>query len=323
MAPLPKASGPPPRILVADDDRMALVVMASALKGEFEMVPALNGDEALAAASTGVDLVLLDVLMPGLDGFEVCRRLKSNPATAPIPVIFVTALEDTVEEERGFALGGVDYITKPVRPPIVRARVRTHIELKRAHDLLEQLASVDPLTGVANRRRFDAAIADEWRRTLRSRRWLSIALVDVDHFKQFNDRYGHLVGDACLQEVAASLIKSARRAGDLVARYGGEEFGLILPDVNPAMMQGILRALLRGASERSEGPGAAAPHELVTVSVGAISVVPTRGQAANQALAVADRLLYEAKSGGRARAVHVDLSTGEKVVVAIPASVRS
>ena len=242
MSPIvPAPTLPLPRILIADDDRTSLLVIAAALKGEFDVIAVTSGAEVLARAGADIDLVLLDVLMPGLDGFEVCRRLKSNPATATIPVIFVTGVEDTVEEARGFTLGGVDYITKPIRPPIVRARVRTHMELKRARDLLEQLASVDPLTGVGNRRRFDAAIADEWRRTRRAGQWLSLAIVDVDHFKGFNDRYGHLAGDVCLQGVAASLVSSTRRAGDLVARYGGEEFGLILPEVEPAMMHGILR----------------------------------------------------------------------------------
>ena len=314
---VPAPTLPLPRILIADDDRTSLLVIAAALKGEFDVIAVTSGAEVLARALADIDLVLLDVLMPGLDGFEVCRRLKSNPATAAIPVIFVTGVEDTVEEARGFTLGGVDYITKPIRPPIVRARVRTHMELKRARDLLEQLASVDPLTGVGNRRRFDAAIADEWRRTRRAGQWLSLAIVDVDHFKGFNDRYGHLAGDVCLQGVAASLVSSTRRAGDLVARYGGEEFGLILPEVEPAMMLGILRTLLQGISAAGAEAKILTTHEPVTVSVGAVSVVPTPERAASDALAAADDLLYEAKSGGRARAVHVDLSTQQKSVITI------
>src|SRR5262249_34471733 len=155
-----------------------------------------------------------------------------------------------------------------IHPAVVLARVRTHLELKRTRDLLEQLASIDPLTGVANRRRFDAALEDEWRRACRSGRWLSLAIADGDHFKQLNDRHGHLTGDDCLKAIAVSLAQSARRAGDLLARYGGEEFGLILPNIDPPMMVGIIYSTLQGVS------GAATEvlprGETMTISIGAI-----------------------------------------------------
>jgi diguanylate cyclase (GGDEF)-like protein len=303
-----------PRILVADDDRITTLIISSALKGEFEVAEATTGTEVLERVAGGdIDLVLLDVVMPGLDGFDVCRRLKNDPATAHIPVIFVTSLEDSAEEAKGFAVGAVDYIMKPIRAPIVRARVRTHVELKRNRDLFEKLASVDPLTGVANRRRFDTALAEEWRRSARGDRWLSLALIDVDHFKQFNDRHGHLAGDQCLRAIAAALVRSMRRAGEIVARYGGEEFGLILPDVTPVMMPGIMRGLLDGVSQPYDI--AALPGEVITVSVGAISVVASKDADPNTALASADGLLYEAKAGGRDQCVHLDLSTETKTII--------
>ena len=159
------ASAPLPRILVADDERINLLALSSALNGEFDVVEAGTGAEVIERAAAGdIDLILLDVVMPGLDGFQVCRRLKSNPSTATIPVIFVTGLDDSAEENQGFSAGAVDYITKPIRAATLRARVRAHVELKRSRDLFEQLVSRDPLTGVANRRRFDAAIAEERRR---------------------------------------------------------------------------------------------------------------------------------------------------------------
>jgi diguanylate cyclase (GGDEF)-like protein len=262
-----------------------------------------------------IDLVLLDVVMPGLDGFEICRRLKSNPVTAAVPVIFVTTLDESEDENRGFEVGAVDYITKPIRPSIVRSRVRTHVELKRTRDLLEQLASVDPLTGVANRRRFDAALEEEWRRARRLERWLSLAIVDVDRFKQFNDRHGHIAGDNRLRSIASSLARSARRAGDLVARYGGEEFGLILPDVEPDMARGLIQSLLDSVSVSigDETPGNGL--EIVTVSIGTISVRPVREETAFDALAAADRLLYEAKAGGRDRGIHLDLVAQRKTII--------
>ena len=302
--------------MVAEDEPTTALIIAGALRGEFEVVQVSTGAEVLNRVAAGdIDLVLLDVVMPGIDGFDVCRRLKNNPHSAAIPVIFVTALEGSAAEAQGFDVGAVDYITKPIRPSIVRARVRTHVELKRTRDLLEQLASVDPLTGIANRRRFDATICEEWRRSSRRRRWLSLALVDVDHFKQFNDRYGHLAGDECLRAIAASLVQGTRRAGELAARYGGEEFGLILPDVEPAMMHGIMRALLNGIS--SVSPAGATPNacEIMTVSVGAISVVPPQDASETSALATADALLYEAKAGGRDCCVHQDLASKRKMLI--------
>ena len=203
-----------PCVLVADDVPANVIIVSSALEDEFDVVQATTGPAVLERVAAGdIDLVLLDVVMPGLDGFDVCRRLKENPATAHVPVIFVTMLEDTVEEAHGFEVGAVDYITKPIRPAIVRARVRTHVELKRTRDMLEQLASVDSLTGVANRRRFDVALDEEWRRCQRGRSWVSLAVVDVDHFKQFNDRYGHLAGDARLRRIAASFARYTQAGG--------------------------------------------------------------------------------------------------------------
>jgi diguanylate cyclase (GGDEF)-like protein len=174
---------------------------------------------------------------------------------------------------------------------------------------------VDPLTGVANRRRFDAAMAEEWRRCRRTSRWLSLAIVDVDHFKQFNDRYGHQAGDGCLQAIAASLVSNVRRAGELVARYGGEEFGLILPDVDTAMMHTLVRTLINSRTAGGGDMVTAPPRDKVTVSVGAITVVPSRNEGETTALAATDALLYEAKAGGRARGVHLDFSTQQKVTI--------
>ena len=305
-----------PRVLVADDQAANVLIVTHALKGEFEVVPAATGAEVLERASGGdIDLILLDIVMPGLDGFEICRRLKNNPISAGIPVIFVTGLEHSADETHGFDVGAVDYITKPIRPAIVRARVRMHLELKRSRDLLEQLASLDPLTGIANRRRFDVAFEEEWRRTARAGRWLSIAIVDVDHFKHFNDRHGHIAGDERLRAIAGSLARIARRAGDLVARYGGEEFGVILPEVESAMMHGVMRAMMKGVSADSSNASTGRGREIVTVSLGAISVIPGRDKTAAGALAAADRLLYEAKGAGRDRGVHLDLSTLVKTYI--------
>jgi diguanylate cyclase (GGDEF)-like protein len=312
----PMTSPALPRVLVADDEPSTTVIITGVLKGEFEVVPMTTGGAVVERVSAGdIDLVLLDVLMPGLDGFEICRRLKSHPQTSGVPVIFITALDERADEMQGFSVGAVDYIAKPIHPSILRARVRTHVDLKRTRDLLEQLASVDPLTGVANRRQFDRALGEEWRRCRREERWMSLAIADVDHFKQFNDRWGHLAGDERLRAIAASLANCSRRAGDLVARYGGEEFGLILPDVDPSMMHGVTRLLLRSVAGTNGDRCPDGDRIVVTLSVGAISVVPSRDSTATAALAAADALLYEAKSGGRDCCVHLDWSTQQKTVI--------
>lgn len=304
-----------PRVLVGDDQPANILLVVHALKDEFDVLSVTSGQEILDGAATpDVDLILLDVDMPGLDGFEVCRRLKTNPQTASIPVIFLTGRDTSSDEALGFDVGGVDYIAKPIRPAIVRARVRTHLELKRARDLLEQAASVDQVTGIANRRRFDDALDLEWRRASRGKRWLSLAIADVDEFKRFNDAYGHLKGDVCLRAIATTLDAISRRPGDLAARYGGEEFGLLFSEIDARVMRRLLSTLVEGVR------ALAIPHEpspcgRVTVSVGAISVVASREGTALECLEAADRLLYEAKQSGRDRCVHLDMSSGEKTAI--------
>jgi len=304
------------RILVADDQPANLLIVGHALKDEFDIWSTSDGAALIEqAAAGGGDLILLDVEMPGLDGFEVCRRLKADPRTETIPIIFLTARDSLSDETLGFDLGGVDYIAKPIRPAIIRARVRTHLELKRARDLLEQLASVDALTGIANCRGFDSALDLEWRRAIRRGRWLSIALIDVDDFKQFNDAFGHLKGDVCLRDVAASFSRLTRRSGELVARYGGEEFALIFPELDPPAMTHTMAALLEGVRTLGIAHPASRAGSTVTVSAGAVSLLPARDRSTDEILEIADRLLYEAKQAGRNRCVFVDLATDRKSVL--------
>lgn len=308
--------GARPRVLIADDQPANILLVTHALKDQFEVESATSGPEILErTAAGGIDLVLLDVEMPGIDGFEVCRRLKGDARTSNIPVIFVTARDGSTDEAHGFAVGAVDYITKPIRPPIVRARVRTHLELKQARDQLQQLASIDALTGIANRRRFDEVYDTEWRRASRGKRWLSLAMADVDDFKNFNDAYGHLAGDQCLRAIAGALNGITRRPGELAARYGGEEFALVFPEIEPDVMQRIMGALLDGVAALGIEHSASRAGPIVTVSGGGISVRPSRDVTAREALDAADRLLYQAKNGGRDRCVHGDLMAETKKVI--------
>jgi len=290
------------RLLIVDDQPANVRVMAEALRDQYELYFATSGAKALEiAAASPIELVLLDVVMPDLDGFEVCRRLKSDERTSRIPVIFVTAREEISDETRGFDVGGVDYITKPVQPLIVRARVRTHLELKQARDLLESLASLDGLTGIANRRRFDSWLEREWRRCARGGLPFSLALIDVDHFKNYNDTHGHARGDDCLRTVARILSGITQRPADLAARYGGEEFGLLFPETDTPSMRLLLRATLAAVRESE-----------VTVSIGAVTITPSNDLDVSVALQAADELLYAAKEQGRDQARHLDTASSER-----------
>jgi diguanylate cyclase (GGDEF)-like protein len=301
------------RLLIVDDQSPNVRVIAEALRGEYELYFATAGEKALEIVrSNDIELVLLDVVMPGMDGFEVCRRLKADERTNRIPVIFVTAREEAHDEARGFDLGAVDYITKPIQPAIVRARVRTHLELKRAHDLLERLASIDGLTGIANRRRFDAALDQEWKRACRNAAPLSLVMVDVDDFKKYNDTYGHAKGDDCLRAIARALLSVARRPSDLAARYGGEEFAIILPETDGPAMQHVLGTLLGAVRALAIDHGASSCAKIVTISVGAATVVPERDAPSSSIIEAADRLLYDVKRAGRNHALHDDATTGAR-----------
>jgi diguanylate cyclase (GGDEF)-like protein len=238
--------------------------------------------------------------MPGLDGYEVCRRLKRDARTREIPVVFVTSQSDTAEEEDGLAAGAVDFIAKSASANVMRARVNTLMTLKRQTDLLQSMARVDGLTGLANRRHFDEKLDAEWRRCARSGTPLALILMDLDHFKLFNDFYGHQAGDACLQQVAACLKREFTRSHDLVARYGGEEFVCVLPETPLAgaeakahTLEGAIRDL-RIAHEKTGVPGG-----IVTISLGVAAVVPAAGEDRASLILSADRSLYLAKGAGR------------------------
>ncbi len=222
------------RILIVDDENMNLRVLADLLKDEYLPILARTGKQALkhAFSNKPPDLILLDVVMPEIGGYEIIKSLKNSDNTKNIPVIFVTALNSIEDEEFGLKLGAVDYITKPFSPPIVKMRVRNHLRIVRQYKLLDQLAYLDGLTEISNRRRFEEVYEREWTRAIRSQTPLSLAMVDVDCFKQYNDNYGHAMGDIALQMIAKNLKRSLMRPADLVARYGGEEFVMMLPETD-------------------------------------------------------------------------------------------
>jgi len=290
------------KVLIVDDAPLNIQVLNETLRGAYRTFFATTGRDALKVAMTVVpDLILLDIMMPEMDGYEVCRILKADPYLKDVPVIFITAMSSKENESVGLELGAVDYITKPFNPGIVRLRVRNHLELKRQRDLLGRLSLTDGLTGIANRRAFDDYYGREWRRALRAGTELALVMLDIDHFKQYNDRYGHLAGDDCLKRVAVMLEATLARPGDFLARYGGEEFVCVLPETNE---EGALVTAerLRGAVTALRIPHETSPvAPWVTVSLGVAAVGPTKRMKPEELLKQADDLLYCAKNEGRDR----------------------
>ncbi len=323
----------PQTILVVDDDPIILDLIDIMFKDDVNVLRADNGNEGVEIARTELpDLILLDVRTPNLDGYEVCRQLKELPETMDIPVVFLTARTETEDEFKGLELGAIDYIAKPIVPQIfisaltdekdkvtafaeggvdyvtkpfqaaeVQARVRTHLEIKKMRDQLAIMSSVDGLTGLSNRRRFDEYLDQEWRRGGRNDYPISLLMIDVDHFKLYNDTYGHQQGDNCLRAVASEIATHLRRPSDLTARYGGEEFAVVLPEtpMEPAMdLAERIRAGIDGL-QMEHAASETADH--VTISIGLTSVVPGEDMAIESFIEAADKNLYASKHNGRNR----------------------
>jgi len=303
---------PKPRVLIVDDERSNINILGNLLVPEFDVLVATDGPTALARAAGELrpDLILLDVIMPGMDGHEVCRRLKQDPETHDIPVIFISAMSEEEDEALGLQIGAVDYVTKPFAPAILTMRIRTHVELKRLRDHWQRLSTIDGLTQVANRRAFDDALAGAWRCAIRQQQPLALVMVDVDHFKAYNDHHGHAAGDQCLKTIAGLMSRQAKRACDLVARYGGEEFVCLMPGVE---IDGA-RLIAQRMCDAVRAHGMAHDHPSVagkvSVSLGVAAVMPSPEDSPAALLAQADQRLYEAKRAGRNRVCSEDAGAG-------------
>jgi diguanylate cyclase (GGDEF)-like protein len=289
-----------PRLLVVDDQAINVQTLYQAFSGDHQVFMATSGAQALTACiAKRPDLILLDVQMPGMDGYEVCRRLKAEEDTRDIPVIFVTAHNDEAAETLGLDVGAVDFISKPINPKIVRARVKTHLTLKAQSDLLRRMVYTDGLTGVHNRRHFDERLNVEWSRAMRSGAPLGVVMLDVDFFKRYNDHYGHQAGDDALRQVAGALKSALKRPADLVARYGGEEFVCLLPETDLdgaiALAQELRERVLSLGIEHANSSA----HSHLSISVGACTKPAGVTGSAEELLRQSDCQLYLAKSGGR------------------------
>jgi diguanylate cyclase (GGDEF)-like protein len=290
-------------ILIIDDERNSRAALQDVLlQHGYHIIVASSGEQALELAlHAQPDLVLLEMTLPGMDGLTVCRRLKDSPATAHIPVMFVSGRGETDDIVAGFDAGAADYMIKPVRVAEMCARIRAQMQHKRSACALERAALVDSLTRIANRRHFDSFLEREWQRGMRSGAPVSLLMLDVDHFKLYNDSLGHAAGDACLQQVAAVLHQQASRPTDLAARYGGEEFVALFGET-PQEAAAALAENIRAAVEALRIPNPRSPTSpWVTVSIGVASVLPTAQESPCNLLLAADRRLYAAKESGRNR----------------------
>ncbi len=297
------------RILIVDDSSFNISILGEALSDEYDISVAKNGEEAIAIVGSDKrpDLILLDIVMPRMDGYETIHLLKSDDGTMDIPVIFITSMTEEEDETRGLAMGAVDYITKPFSTPIVKARVRTHLELKRKTDMLQNLSAMDGLTGIPNRRKFDETFEEEWRRSVREKGVISVIMMDIDYFKKYNDNYGHGEGDRCLRLVSSALDGTLNRASDMVARYGGEEFIAILPGTDGPTAVVMAETMRRNVEKQNIAHAHSECADHVTISVGVASTRPVMGMARSDLIKGADQMLYQAKQAGRNRVEKTEL----------------
>lgn len=319
------------KILIVDDSKDSRLLIERYLKkgGHSDILTSesaadafeLLGLNSTKKAASDIDLILMDIVMPEMNGIEACSIIKKDESLKDIPIIMVTGITDNVNLQQAFEAGAIDYITKPINRVELLARAGALLRLKQEMDQrmevtrqleaanakLKLLSSLDGLTNIANRRRFDEFLEREWRRALRDENHISLIMVDIDYFKKYNDGYGHQAGDDCLKKVAGALAKDVKRPGDLVARYGGEEFAVVLSNTEAATAKNIAEKL------RSNIESMGVPHDhseagkVVTLSIGVASVVPSRDSSPGELIEAADKALYKAKHNGRNR---VEVSAG-------------
>jgi diguanylate cyclase (GGDEF)-like protein len=311
-------------VLVIDDNPTNLAVLCNYLNNMgAEVLVKKEGESGIEIAiRKQPDIIILDILMPNIDGYETCRRLKAEPATQAIPVIFASALVETVDKLKGFEVGGVDYITKPFQVEEVLARIETHLsiirlqqQLQRANQFLEianksleivnqklyKQTVLDGLTQIANRRHFDEYLMHEWQRAVRDKNSIALLLCDIDFFKQYNDTYGHQGGDDCLKQIAQAIEKVSKRPADLVARYGGEEFGVILPNTTISGAIEISEQICQAVRDLKIEHKKSRAANYVTLSLGISCLIPTTENKMTEFIEMADKALYQAKHQGRNR----------------------
>jgi diguanylate cyclase (GGDEF)-like protein len=298
-------------LLVVDDDTSSLMELIHILQPEYKLYTAKDGASAIKIAEKALpDLILLDIVMPDMDGYEVFAELKKIEKVKDIPVIFITGLNSVKDEEKGLTMEAADYISKPFSQLIVKLRVRNQIQMLNQLRMIERLSMIDQLTEIPNRRSFDHQLQMEWNRSIREHAPISLLMMDVDHFKNYNDTYGHPQGDAALAAVARIFAQSLRRAGDFAARIGGEEFAVLLPHTDLAGALSVAEHI-RSDVENSVVPCGDGSVTKITVSIGVNTQSPTEKCMVKFFISYADKALYAAKEAGRNTVRHYDGSTAE------------
>ncbi len=319
-------------ILIIDDspdDRLLLqsilestgygdVYVADSARAAFQLL----GIDQSGSRPLSVDLILMDIMMPEMDGIEAVRQIKAVDQFREIPIIMVTAKSDPVDLQLAFAAGAMDFICKPLNKVELLTRVRSVLrlvheinrrkaretellevmrQLEEANHMLLRLSRLDGLTGVTNRRQFDDYLDQEWRRALRENMPLSLVMLDIDGFKDYNDAHGHQAGDECLKQVAGAISRALNRPGDLVARYGGDEFVMILPGTPAEGAMRVAETMREKVQSLGLSRSNRSVEERVTISLGVATFYPTRDTSPSVLVAAADQALYQAKQSGRNR----------------------
>jgi diguanylate cyclase (GGDEF)-like protein len=293
-------------VLIVDDENSNILALTHILSPYYTIYAAKSGQKAVEAADKYLpDVILLDIVMPEMDGYAVISALKNSEKTLGIPVIFITGLRDAEDEERGLVLGAADYISKPFSPAIVRLRVTNQIKILNQYHIIEQISMIDQLTSIPNRRGFDSRMDMEWVRSIRENTLISILVIDVDKFKDYNDTYGHQRGDEVLKAVADATTRSLDRPGDFAARWGGEEFVVLLPNTDSSGALTIAERIRVAISETIIVTEDGADTS-VTVSVGVKTQAPGLDSSRESFISEADKALYQAKETGRNRVVLAD-----------------
>lgn len=289
------------RLLLVDDDTTQLNFYMASLSRDYDCEFAKSAKEAMQVARNYPlpDLIVLDVEMPNVDGFKLCQNLKNDDITKEIPVMFVSASSDINAKTKGFQVGCVDYVTKPVLIPELQARINTHVKLRRQTQQLEALSYTDTLTGVANRRRYNEFLIREWQRCCRYNQALTLMIIDVDDFKAFNDFYGHTLGDQCLVKIAQKMNSLVQRPGDLFSRIGGEEFALLLTDCDQFGAALKAEELLKSIADLNIEHQSAPRNDRLTISAGVAICKPSPGDEPLYLFQAADEALFRSKHHGK------------------------
>ncbi|WP_198648987.1 diguanylate cyclase domain-containing protein [Cyanothece sp. BG0011] len=308
--------------MVVDDQVTNLKLLSDMLEdNEYEVRQAINGVTTLKSVELSPpDLILLDIKMPDMNGYTVCEKLKANLKTKDIPIIFISASDESLDKVKAFSIGGSDYITKPLKLVEVLARIKNQLQIKQLQQELkernayletlvkelekskkksEKLARIDALTEIGNRLYFNDCLEREWQRSLRQEQPLGLILCDVDNFKLYNDTYGHLKGDRCLFEVAQGLKIAVLRGTDLVCRYGGEEFAIILPNTDNQGGEAICQRIIEQIQQLKIPHRSSAVSSYVSISLGFASLMPSPSLTSDVLLSMSDSALYKAKETGK------------------------